>query len=138
MKCGGKSFSISHQNSITKTPFTCFTFFCLVLWEQFPCFSLWISWMPLCNVFLSVLIFDLYYFSLLYKDDNLYIYIIVWNFIVVFYTVCFLKVFYASLGAFKIIVYVLLKFYMSLCMLNCCLCVFKLISKVVCYAYMNC
>ena len=92
-----------------------FGFFCLVLWEQFPCFSLWISWMPLCNVFLSVLIFDLYYFSLLYKDNNLYIIIIVWNFIVVFYTVCFLKVFYASLGAFKIIVYVLLNFYISLC-----------------------
>ena len=91
-------------------------FFCLVLWEQFPCFSLWISCMPQCNIILSVLIFDLYYFSvLLYKDNNLYTIVIVWYFNVVFCAVCFLKSSMLVCVLSKIIVCVLLNFYISLC-----------------------
>ena len=114
-------------------------FFCLVLWEQFPCFSLWISCMPQCNIILSVLIFDLYYFSvLLYKDNNLYTIVIVWYFNVVFCAVLF-KVFYASLCAFQNYSLCAFKFlYQSVCMLKCSLCVFKLMSKIACNAYMNC
>ena len=58
------SFQCQYRNTSCSS-----LFFCLVLWEQFPCFSRQISWMPLCNEFFSVLIFDLYYFSLLYKDN---------------------------------------------------------------------
>ena len=68
---------------------------CLVLWEQFPCFSLQISWMPLYNLFFCVnlCLRLVFYFSLLYKDNNLYTIIIVWNFNALFYTLCFLKFF---------------------------------------------
>ena len=43
--------------AITNNVYLC-SFFCLVLWEQFPCFSQSISWMPLYKVFLPVLIFN--------------------------------------------------------------------------------
>ena len=124
------SFQCQYRNTSCSS-----LFFCLVLWEQFPCFSRQISWMPLCNEFFSVLIFDLYYFSLLYKDNNLYIIIIVWNFIVVFYTVCFLKSFILVCVLSKLysMLYFAFKFlYQSVCIPDCSLCVFKFISKIVC------
>ena len=51
---------------------------------------------PLCDVFFSVLIFDFPLWCLLYKEYNLYIYLVtmVWNFSVVFYIACFLKSLY--------------------------------------------
>ena len=110
---------IGHSMSSTSP----LSFFCLVLWEQFPCFSLWINWMPLCNIFFSVLIFDLHYFSQLYKDNNLYTIIIVWNFNVAFKTVPFLKSFmlvcvllnfYINLCAYQIAVFVFLSLYLKL------------------------
>ena len=42
---------------MTNNVYLC-SFFCLALWEQFPCFSQSISWMPLCKVFLPLLIFN--------------------------------------------------------------------------------
>ena len=125
--------AVSNANTEIHHAVPCF--FCLALWEQFPCFSRQISWMPLCNVFFSVLIFDLYYFSLLYKDNNLHTIIIVWNFIVVFYTVCFLKSFILVCVLSKLysMLYFAFKFlYQSVCIPDCSLCVFKFISKIVC------
>ena len=68
-------------------------FFVLFCGSSFPAVvSHYISWMPLCNLFMCVINFDLYYFSLLCKDNNLYIIAIVWNFNVVTKHVIFTSV----------------------------------------------